>query len=74
MCGLVGDPDQKFNDITLKSQNTSVIRSTRMCYSTRKIQKIVTAIQKTSLNNLKLIILQFLNPKIILIKSSMKLQ
>ena len=27
-CELVSDTDQQFNDITLKSQNTSVIRST----------------------------------------------
>ena len=39
---LVSDTDQKFNCITLKSQNTPVIRSTPICYPTRKIHQMDT--------------------------------
>ena len=73
-CELVSDTGQQFNDITLKSPNTPVIRSTPVCYPTRKIYQIDATIQKTSLNNLKLIILRFLNSKIMSIKSLMKLR
>ena len=73
-CELVSDTDQQFNEITLKSQSTPVIESTPTSYPTLKIHQIDTPTQKANLNYLKLTILQFLNSKIMLIKSSMKLR
>ena len=73
-CELVRDTDQQFNDITLRSQNTPVIRSTRNMLSHTEDTPNRYNNSKTSLNNLKLIFLQFLNSKTILIKSSMKLR
>ena len=56
-CELLSDTDQQFNDIALKSQNTSVIRRTQNMLSHTQDTQIDTTIQKTSLNNLKLLIL-----------------
>ena len=73
-CELVSDTDQQFNDINLTSQNTPVIRSTpNILYHTKETPNRYNK-SKASLNNLELIILRFLNSKIILIKSSMKLR
>ena len=71
-CELVGHTDQQFSDITLKLQNTPVIRSIPNIHG-RYIKQIQWFKKKNSLKNLKLTILQFLNSKIMLIKSLMKL-
>ena len=71
-CELVGHTDQQFSDITLKLPNTPVIRSIPNIHG-RYIKQIQWFKKKNSLKNLKLTILQFLNSKIMLIKSLMKL-
>ena len=71
-CELVSHTDQQFSDITLKLQNTPVIRSIPNIHG-RYIKQIQWFKKKNSLKNLKLTILQFLNSKIMLIKSLMKL-
>ena len=71
-CELVGHTDQQFSDITLKLPNTPVIRSIPNIHG-RHIKQIQWFKKKNSLKNLKLTILQFLNSKIMLIKSLMKL-
>ena len=71
-CELVGHTDQQFSDITLKLPNTPVIRSIPNTHG-RYIKQIQWFKKKNSLKNLKLTILQFLNSKIMLIKSLMKL-
>ena len=71
-CELVGHTDQQFSDVTLKLPNTPVIRSIPNIHG-RYIKQIQWFKKKNSLKNLKLTILQFLNSKIMLIKSLMKL-
>ena len=71
-CELVGHTDQQFSDITLKLPNTPVIRSIPNIHG-RYIKQIQWFKKKNSSKNLKLTILQFLNSKIMLIKSLMKL-
>ena len=61
------------NDITLKSQNSHVIRSTPNMLSHTEDTSNIYNNSKKSLNNLKLIILRFLNSKIMLIKCLMML-
>ena len=73
-CELVSDTDQQFNEITLKSQSTPVIESTPNKLSHTEDTSNRYTNSKSQFNNLKLTILQFLNSKIMLIKSSMKLR
>ena len=71
-CELVSDTDQKFNGITLKLQNTPVIRSTPNMLS--HTGDTPNRYNNSDLNDLKIIILRSLNSKIMLIKSSIKLR
>ena len=67
-CELVSNADQQFIDIPLKSQNTPVIRSTHNMLSHTEDSPSRYNNSKNQFN-LKLIILWFLNSKIMLIKS-----
>ena len=73
-CELVSDTDQQFNEITLKSQSTPVIESTPNKLSHTKDTSNRYTNSESQFKHLKLTILQFLNSKLMLIKSSMKLR